>query len=340
MLAWLQCRVSLMNNSLVRGLLIKDATELRERMSLQLVPRSLQYIQKVAQSGSIQAASRELGISPSAIHRQITTIEDALGEILFERNAKGMKVTPAGQLMLEMARDWRLDNARLWSVIQANQGIEQGQIRIAALDGMVNGFVPEMVSEIGQKFPRVQVDIEIMSPDNAVKGVLNGDIDFAVVVNVASNNNLSFHWTREFPLGCIATPEHPVASEASIGLVDFASYPVVFQNSSLSIRKLLEVRHSWIFDAVTNSIVVNSIQLMKLLVASGQYIAVTSELDAGPEIRSGRLKFVPISDKNIFKQEFSVISNVQIPESTTVSKIIEIAVEILNRNEEITDIHS
>jgi molybdate transport repressor ModE-like protein len=306
-------------------------------MSLNLVPRSLQYIQKVARLGSIQAASRDLGISASAIHRQITAIEDALGDMLFERGAKGMKVTLAGQLMLELARGWRLDNARLWSVIQANQGVEHGQIRIAALDGMVNGFVCEMVNEIGRRFPRVQVSIEIMSPDNAVKGVLNGDIDFAAVVNVAQNKNLNFHWTREFPLGCIATPEHPIASSASIGLVDFASYPVVFQSASLSIRKLLEIRHSWIFDAVTNSIVVNSIQLMKLLVASGQYIAVTSELDAGPEIRSGQLIFVPISDKNIFKQEFAVISNVQIPESTAVSKIIKIAVEILNRIDGITD---
>ncbi len=216
-------------------------------MSLHLVPRSLQYIQKVAQMGSIQAASRDLGISASAIHRQITTIEGALGEILFERGAKGMTVTAAGKLMLELARDWRLHNARLWSAIQANLGVEQGQIKIAALDGMVNGLVPEMVSVIGRHFPQVQVEIEIMSPDNAVKGVLNGDIDFAVVVNVAANSNLNFHWTREFPLGCIATPEHPIASAASIGLVDFATYSVVFQSSSLAIRKLLEVRHSWIF---------------------------------------------------------------------------------------------
>ena len=306
-------------------------------MALHLVPRSLQYIQKVAQLGSIQAASRDLGISASAIHRQITTLEDALGEMLFERDAKGMNVTPTGQLLLEMARGWRLDNARLWSVIQANQGIEHGQVRIAALDGMVNGFVPEMVHEIGRRFPHVQVDIEIMSPDNAVKGVLNGDIDFAAVVNVAPNKNLNFHWTREYPLGCIATPGHPIAPAASIELTSVISYPVVFQSSSLSIRKLLEARHAWIFDQAASSIVVNSIQLMKLLVASGQYIAVTSELDAGPEIRAGQLKFVPIADKNIFNQEFAVISNLQMPESTTVARIIRIAVAILSQDDDRSD---
>lgn len=301
-------------------------------MSLRLVPRSLQYFEQVAQRGSIQAASRELGISASAIHRQITAIEDDLGELLFERETTGMTLTPAGHLILELARDWRLDNARLWSLILADRGVEQGQIRIAAMDGMVNGFVPQMVSEIARRFPRVQVCLEITSPDRAVKGVLNGDIDIAAVVNVPSDDNLSFHWTREFRLGCIATPSHPVASMDSIELRDVVSYPVVFQDSSLSIRKLLEAQHGWMFDQARNSVVVNSIQLMKLLVASGQYVAVTSELDAGPEIRSGRLKFVPISDDDIFRQKFAVISNVQIPETTVVSEVIALAVEILERH--------
>jgi molybdate transport repressor ModE-like protein len=300
-------------------------------MSLHLVPRSLQYIEQVALLGSIQAASRELGISASAIHRQITTIEDALGEVLFERGANGMTLTHTGRLVLDLARDWRLGNARLWTVIQANRGIEHGQIRIAAMDSMVNGFLPELVRDIARDFPRVQVKVEVTNPDSAAKGVLNGDFDFAAVANIAPHKNLRTHWSRKFPLGCIATPDHPVASMARIGFIDFVSHPVVLQSASLSIRKLLEARHSWIFERSARSIVVNSIQLMKLLVLSGKYIAVTSELDAGPEIVSGRLIFVPITDEDTFRQTISVVSNLQIPESAATGKIIAMAVQILER---------
>jgi len=300
-------------------------------MSLHLVPRSLQYIEQVAQRGSIQAASRELGISASAIHRQITTIEDTLGEMLFERDANGMTLTPAGRLVLDLARDWRLDNARLWTVIQANRGVEHGHIRIAAMDSMVNGFIPELVDNIARNLPRVQVEIEITSPDGAAKGVLSGNFDFAAVANVAPHENLKLHWSRKFPLGCIATPDHPVASMERIGLIEFVSHPVVFQSAALSIRKLLEARHGWIFDRAARSVVVNSIQLMKLLVLSGEYIAVTSELDAGPEIMSGRLKFIPITDEDTFRQTISVVSNAQIPESTANRKIFAMAVQILER---------
>ena len=287
--------------------------------------------------GSIQAASREFGISASAIHRQIKSIEDALGEMLFERDAKGMTLTPAGHLILDLARDWRLDSARLWTVIQANRGIEQGHIRIAAMDSMVNGFVPELIGDIDRLYPRVHVDIEITNPDGAAKGVLNGDFDVAAVANIAPHDNLKFHWLREFPLGCIATPEHPVASMERISFSEFVAHPVVFQSSALSIRKLLEARHGWIFDRAASSVTVNSIQLMKLLVLSGCYLAVTSELDAGPEIRSERLKFVPISDKDTFRQTISLVSNKQIPESSATQKIIAIAAQLLERLTEPAD---
>ena len=300
-------------------------------MSLHLVPRSLQYLEQVAQLGSIQAASRKLGISASAIHRQIKSLEDDLGEILFERDTKGMKLTLSGRLLLDLARDWRLDNARLWTAIQANRGIEHGHIRIAAMDSMVNGLVPKLVNEIARLYPRIHVAIEITSPDGAAKGVLNGDFDIAAVANVTPHDNLKFLWSREFPLGCIVTPDHPVALLERISFAEFVSHPIVFQSTALSIRKLLEARHSWIFERATNYVTVNSIQLMKLLVLSGRYVAVTSELDAGPEIRAERLKFIPISDKDTFRQTISLISNTLIPESTATQKAISLAVQLLEK---------
>lgn len=299
-------------------------------MALHLVPRALQYLEQVAQRGSIQAASRELGISASAVHRQIVAIEEDLGEALFERDPKGLTLTPTGKLVLDLARGWRLDNARLWSVVQENRGIEQGHFRLAAMDSMVNGFVLDMVRTIASEFPMVTVDIEIMSPDAAVKGILNGDFDLAAVANAPPVDTLDFHWRREFPLGCIAARDHPLATKASISFSEFVAHCVVFQSSALSIRKLLEVRHGWLFEQARTPVVVNSIQLMKLLVATGSYVAVTSEIDAGPEIKDGRFVFVPISDKDAFRQSISLISNAQMPVSALRRKILDLSVRCLD----------
>lgn len=299
-------------------------------MALHLVPRVLKYLECVAQHGSIQSASRDLGISASAIHRQIVIIEENLGEALFERDPKGLILTPTGSLILELARRWRIDNARLISTVQANRGVEQGHIRLAAMDSMVNGFVLDLVAETASAFPMVKIDIDIMSPSEAIKGVLNGDFDLAAVANAPPSEALEFHWRREFPLGCIATPDHPLAAEKSISFSRFISHPVVFQSSALSIRKLLEARHSWLFDQARAAVFVNSIQLMKLLVATGRYVAVTSEIDAGPELKDGRFTFVPISDEDAFRQSISLISNAEMPASSLRQKIQELAVHCLD----------
>ena len=304
-------------------------------MALHLVPRSLQYVEQVAHLGSIQAASRETGISASAIHRQIKAIEDDLGELIFDRDAKGMILTPAGRLILDLARNWRFDSAKLWSLMQATRGVEYDHVRIAAMDGMVNGLVLELASEISHRFPRVQAEFVITSPDSAVKGLLNGDFDIAFVANPQPNDNLVYHWTREFPLGCIAAPQHPVAAKVCISLEEFVTFPVAFQATSLPIRKFLEAQHGWIFERVVSSVVVSSVQLMKLLAVSGKYIALTSEVDAGPEISAGLLKFIPISNKNIFQQSTAIISNAQMPLSNVGTKIISIATQILDRQNDL-----
>ncbi len=59
-------------------------------MSLPLTPRGLIYVEAVAEHGSIQAASREIGISASAIDRQVMLLEDRLGVQLFDRMSTGM----------------------------------------------------------------------------------------------------------------------------------------------------------------------------------------------------------------------------------------------------------
>lgn len=296
-------------------------------MSLHLVPRSLLYIEHVAQFGSIQAAAKDLGISASAIHRQITLLEDATGELLFERTANGMTVTPHGKLLLDLALSWRLDNARLWNAIQENLGVEHGHIRAAAMDSMVNGLVPAVLQDLSRALPFVQVEIDILSPDNAVKGVLQGDYDLAIVANAPPDQNLTFHWKEEFPLGCIVSPKHPLAGRETIYLEEFISYPVVFQSHYISIRKHLEAQHGWIFEKAPQATVANSPHLIKILAATGNYIALTSEFDVAPEIRSGSLEFIPVGDENALRQTISVITNVHALETDLSKKILSMVTQ-------------
>ena len=77
-----------------------------------LIPASLRYVDQVARSGSIQAAAKELRVAASAINRQILRLEEEMGVPLFDRYARGMRLTVSGETLVTLIRQWRSDERR------------------------------------------------------------------------------------------------------------------------------------------------------------------------------------------------------------------------------------
>ncbi|WP_108662207.1 LysR family transcriptional regulator [Acuticoccus kandeliae] len=303
-------------------------------MALHLVPRGILYLEAVAAAGSIQAASREIGISASAIDRQIVLLEERLGVQLFERQTGGMALSPAGEMFLVLARRWRADERRIWTDVKQMQGSEVGHVRLAAMDSMVNGVVPRILTAAFERFPKMQLDVEIMSPDGVAAALTDGVVDLALAFNVRANRDLHILWNETLPLGCVVAPGHPLAGKADTTLKDATGYAIALQSHALAIRRILEARHGWMFSEGGPPVATNSLQLVKHLAAAGSHVAITSELDAAPEILDGRLVFVPVSDRTASPQSIALVISTRrsLPRlSRMVGEIVErIVVDLLD----------
>src|SRR6478609_1260012 len=88
----------------------------------------------VAESGSMHAASNVLHLSQSAISRQILILEEDIGASLFERRARGVTLTSAGEIFVRYARDAMSEADRARSEISALQGLQRGTVRVAAAE--------------------------------------------------------------------------------------------------------------------------------------------------------------------------------------------------------------
>ncbi len=275
-------------------------------MSIQLVPRALRYVEEVARQGSIQAASRELGIAASAIDRQILMLEAELGAPLFERQPNGMRPTPVGGLVITLARRWRVDAGGIFTTIRQMKGIDIGTVRLVAMDSHANGLLPDLVAEMSSSHPKLALDIEIVSTDRSIEMLLDDRADIGAIFNLRAHRELHVLWNADLPLGCAIARDHPLAQHRTVSLKDAMSFAIAVQSRSLAIRRYLEDKHSWMFSERTPPVVTNSLQLVKRLALSGQYAAITSELDMAPELIAGDLVFVPISDELARPQTISI----------------------------------
>ena len=97
---------------------------------------ALKYFLEVAQAGSLSGASERLHVAVSAISRQIAKLEEEAGAPLFERAARGMVLSPAGQLLLAHARRTMLEAESVLQEIAAARGMARNEIRVAAVEGV------------------------------------------------------------------------------------------------------------------------------------------------------------------------------------------------------------
>lgn len=278
-------------------------------MSLYLVPKSLLYVEAVADHGSIQAAARAIQIAASAIDRQIKLIEARLGTQLFDRQTTGMTLTSAGEMFVLMARRWQEDETQLLSEVRQMQGVDFGHVRLVAMDSLVNGLVPQFLKSVAQDYPRVRVDVDVATPDGAADMLERGDCDMALCFNLRPSRDLHVLWSAELPLYCVVAPDHPLAGQSQVTLQDVRPYAIAVQSRALAIRRMLEARHSWMFENGPPPVVTNSLQLLKQLVVSGDHLALTSEMDAAPELLSGQMRAIPVVGTNIAAQTIALAVN-------------------------------
>jgi DNA-binding transcriptional LysR family regulator len=123
----------------------------------------------------------------------------------------------------------------------------------------------------------------------------------------------------------VVAPDHPLAAHKTVRMQEVVAHPIALQNKMLPIRRYLDARHGWLFAEGQRMVETNSLQLVKILAAGGHYVAFTSELDAGPEIIAGALKFVPVRDKGADPQTVSVAIDGRKP----LSKIAKIVADQL-----------
>jgi LysR family transcriptional regulator, regulator of abg operon len=140
----------------------------------------LRHLIVVAERGSIRSAARHLGSAQPAITRSIHVIERELGTAVFERKAKGMILTAAGEIFLRRAITVQEELRRAREEIDQFAGRTGGLVSIGLSTASHIALLPYALERFKEKYPSVFLDISEGLLPAMERGLQNGSVDFYV----------------------------------------------------------------------------------------------------------------------------------------------------------------
>lgn len=147
----------------------------------------LRIFHAVAEAGSFTHAGSSLGLSQSAVSRQVGALEDDLGVVLFQRHARGLLLTEQGVLLFQTTKDvfGKLDEAR--SALLDSKDKPRGDLRVTATVGIATKWLLPRMGEFIDAYPEIDVHILI---DDAELDLAMREADVAIRMRAPVQNEL------------------------------------------------------------------------------------------------------------------------------------------------------
>ena len=141
----------------------------------------LRVIDAVARCGSVTAAAKELSYSQPSVSHHLARLESETGAQLLQRVGRGVRLTPAGQLLADRAAEilGRIDAAD--AELSAHVGLNAGRVRLAGFSSAIGSLLPGAVAALARQHPNVQVTLTDAHPPEALELLRTGQADVAVI---------------------------------------------------------------------------------------------------------------------------------------------------------------
>ena len=140
----------------------------------------LRDVVAVAQLGSLRAAGRHLGVAQPAITRSIRESEHELGVSLFERHAKGVRLTTMGTAFVRRAEAVAAELQRARDEIEQMKGRTTGEVSCALSTASTMALMPDAVATFRKRYPDAVLKISESMFQPIEASVIDGSIDFYV----------------------------------------------------------------------------------------------------------------------------------------------------------------
>jgi LysR family transcriptional regulator of gallate degradation len=258
--------------------------------------RRLLAVSLLAEVHHMPTVGRQLNVSQPAVSAAIARVENALGHKLFLRTARGLMPTDLGARWV-LRFDRALAELRyLEDDVAASTGDMAGAITVGSLPLVRTHVLPQAISALLAKHPRLRVN-SLESPyEQLCAGLLSGKVDFIVgALRPLADKALTSEPLFADQLGLMAAANHPLAQRRRIRFQDLRAYPWVLSRPSTPLRESL----ARFFEAHGEAPPVPAVEtgdlaLVRGLLLQGPMLTVLSTHQMRYEVEAGQLRMLPL----------------------------------------------
>lgn len=265
--------------------------------------RHLQTIAAVADSGSLTAAARRLHLTLSAVSHQLRELESLFGTSLFDRKARPIKPTPAGQRLLDCARQVLPQLAQAEADVLGLVGTQPTERLFLALEchSCIEWLLPAL-DALRVTRPDLDVDLRLGPRFDPIPALLTREVDAVLSTDRTPDPEVHHSALFRYEIVLLASSEHPLGGRTSVAPQeltehDFVTYPVELTRLDFYTRFL---RPAGIEPRVVRTAELTSVLVQ--LVRSRRGLAALPRWAIADELARGGLTALRLGEAGLFSE--------------------------------------
>ena len=266
--------------------------------------RQLAAFSALARLGSVARVAAELHLTPPAVSIQLKLLEEAAGAPLLEREGRGVRLTPAGQLMAQYAGRildlWR----EAGDEMATQRGVFSGTLRVGAVT-TAEYLLPPLLVTFASAHPHVKVKLRVGNRDEIVRMLASQEIDLAIMGRPPAELKTTSAAFAKHPMAFLAAPAHPLMkARRKVTLADLNDANLLVRERGSGTRTTLERLYKEAGLPLRIGSELSSNEAIKQMCAAGFGVAFLSLHTCALELDAGMLAIVPMAGNPLQREWF------------------------------------
>jgi DNA-binding transcriptional LysR family regulator len=248
--------------------------------------RQLEILQAIAETGSFTACGKKLHVSQSAISRQILLLEDELGEPLFLRVGRQVRMTPAAESLVQLGQRVFLDVRETVGSITDRTRELRGTLRLSGGMTVCLYVFPPLLKHLRRVHPQLDVRLTVALAGRSVQEIRGGRVDAGLLtLPVEESDMVTVPVLRE-ELLLVTIPTHPLAKRRKVAARDLAGLPFVLFEMGSATRRVID--HFFASEKIEPTIVMDTenVEIIKAMVKTGLGVGIVPYQAVAREVRA------------------------------------------------------